>query len=94
MARIKYRGHVNRLLVGFVFDGDRVPEFGASVRKDEKEVGRILSAVHSFSLDRPIALGFVRRECAEPGTAVTVQDRNLTLSARVSALPFYRRSST
>jgi folate-binding protein YgfZ len=93
VARIKYRGHVNRLLVGFLFDGHRVPEFGAGVLKDEKEVGRITSAVHSFSLARPIALGFVKRECAEPGTTVTVQDGNLTLSARVSALPFYRRSS-
>lgn len=92
VARVKYRGHVNRLLVGFVFDGDRVPDFGATVVKDDKEIGRITSAVHSFSLNRPIALGFVRREWAEPGTNVTVRNNNLTLPARVSALPFYRRS--
>ena len=93
VARVKYRGHANRLLTGFVFDGDRVPEFGATVVTNEKEVGRITSAVYSFSLHQPIALGFVRREWAEPGTAVMVRDGNLTLPARVSALPFYRRSS-
>jgi folate-binding protein YgfZ len=92
VARVKYRGHVNRLLVGLALDGDRVPEFGALVLKDDAEAGRVKSAVHSFSLNRPIALGFVRREWAEPGTVVTVRDSRLTLSARVSALPFYRRS--
>lgn len=91
VARVKYRGHVNRLLSGFVLDGNRVPAFGARVVKDGAEVGRITSAVHSFSLRRPIALGFVRREWAEPGTDVTIHDENLTLPARVSALPFYRR---
>jgi folate-binding protein YgfZ len=92
VARVKYRGHVNRLLVGFVLDGDRVPEFDAPVVKDDADVGRVKSAVHSFSLNRPIALGFIRREWAEPGTAVLVRDGHLTLSARVSALPFPRRS--
>ena len=92
VARVKYRGHVNRRLSGFVLDGDRVPAFGARVVKDGGEVGRITSAVHSFSLNRPIALGFVKREWAEPGTEVVVHDEDLTLPARVSALPFDRGS--
>ncbi|MEK7362663.1 MAG: glycine cleavage T C-terminal barrel domain-containing protein, partial [candidate division NC10 bacterium] len=88
-----YRGHVNRALTGLTFDGDRVPRPGAVIEADGKDAGRVTSAVHSFALDRPIALGFVRREHLEPGTAVTVKDNDLTLAARITALPFYRRGS-
>jgi folate-binding protein YgfZ len=91
VARVKYRGHVNRSLTGLTFDGDRVPRNGAVIEKDNRQVGRVTSAVKSFALSRPIALAFVRREHVEPGTLVTVRDNDLTLTARVTALPFYRR---
>ena len=94
VARIKYRGHVNRALTGLTFDGDRAPKPGSVIEAEGREVGRVTSAVRSFALNRPIALGFVRREHLEPGTAVTVKDNDLTLAARITALPFYRRGST
>lgn len=94
VARVKYRGHVNRSLTGLSFDGDRVPRPGAVTSKDDRDAGRVTSAVSSFALNRPIALAFIRREYLEPGTLVTVKDSDLTLTARVTALPFYRRGST
>ncbi len=88
VARVKYRGHVNRALSGLVIEGDRVPATGARVVADDKDVGRITSAVRSLALGVPIALGYVRREHFAPGTPVTVQDGEATLPARVAALPF------
>ncbi|HET7873950.1 MAG TPA: aminomethyltransferase family protein [Methylomirabilota bacterium] len=88
VARVKYRGHINRGLVGLVLEGDRVPGFNARVAADGKEVGRITSAVRSPAVGKPIALGYVRREHFEPGSAVTVEDGDRPLQARVSALPF------
>jgi aminomethyltransferase len=88
VARVKYRGHVNRALSGLVVEGDRVPEAGARVTAEGKEVGRITSAVRSIALGRPIALGYVRREHFEPGSAVTVVDGSGEQPARVVALPF------
>ncbi len=94
VARIKYRGHVNRSLTGLTFDGDRVPKPGAVIEAEGRKIGRVTSAVRSFALNRPIALAFVRREHLEPGTTLTVKDEGLALEARVAALPFYRRGST
>lgn len=91
VARVKYRGHVNRSLTGLTFDGDRVPRTGAVVEVDGRQVGSVTSAVRSFALNRPIALAFVRREHLDPGTPLTVKDNDLTLTARVTPLPFYRR---
>ena len=88
VARVKYRGHVNRALSGLVVEGDRVPEVGARVVADGADVGRVTSAARSIALGRPIALGYVRREHFAPGTAVTIADAAGEQQARVSALPF------
>jgi aminomethyltransferase len=88
VARVKYRGHINRGLSGMVLEGDRVPAAGARVVAEGKEIGRVTSAVRSFALGRPIALGYVRREHFEPGSPVDVDDGGVILQAKVAALPF------
>jgi folate-binding protein YgfZ len=88
VARVKYRGHVNRALSGLVLEGDRVPGQGTRVTTEGKDIGRVTSAVRSIALGRPIALAYVRREHFEPGTAVTVADAAGEQPARVAALPF------
>jgi folate-binding protein YgfZ len=85
VARIDARGHVNRGLAGFLLAPDApLPAPDTPVTVDGKEVGRITSAALSPTLARPIALGYVRREHAEPGTAVQIAG----VGATVSALPF------
>ena len=90
VVRIRDRGHVNRMLRGLVLDGDQVPGDGAEVVVDDAAVGKITSATWSFGLSRPIALAFVRRQHAEPGTRVAVRFAGTTAAATVSALPFTR----
>lgn len=92
IARVTYRGHVNRKIVGFVFPDERIPAAGAAVTVDGREVGRITSAVVSPALRRGLALGFLRREHWQPGTEVRVTSNDGQLTAEVAALPFYRRS--
>jgi folate-binding protein YgfZ len=93
VARITYRGHVNRKIVGFRLADAKLPVPGAPVLVEGKDVGRITSAVVSPALGVALALGFLRREHWEPGTRVEVQGSTETLPAEVSALPFYRRTS-
>ena len=92
VARITYRGHVNRQIVGFLCPDARAATPGDRVLVDGKEVGRVTSAVASPTLGRGIALGVIRREHREPGTAVQLIGEGGTLPAQVAALPFYRRS--
>jgi folate-binding protein YgfZ len=92
IARVTYRGHVNRKIVGFVFPDARIPPPGAPVLVEGREVGRITSAVVSPALERGLALGFLRREHWEPGSRVEVAGDGAPLVAEVAALPFYRRS--
>ena len=90
VVRIRDRGHVNRMLRGLVLEGNQVPAVGAEVVADDATIGKVTSAAWSFGLSRPIALAFVRRQHAEPGTRVSVRSSDNVAAAMVSALPFAR----
>jgi folate-binding protein YgfZ len=94
VARVHFRGHVNRHLRGLRFAPDgRLPLLRATlVDADGKEVGDVRSAVRSPRLG-PIALGMVRREVAigAPVTAhwnATEDDESGEKRGTVVSLPF------
>ena len=85
VERIRSRGNVHRSFVGFEVQGDP-PTAGEKITASDKEVGEITSAAQvAFpAAERTLALGYIRREFAEPGAEVKIAER----SAVVSALPF------
>ena len=68
IARIKTYGHVNRHLVQLA--GPSLPARGEKLFAGEKEAGFITSAALSLRLGKTLALGYVRRELARPGTVL------------------------
>ena len=87
VARLHFRGHVNKRIVGLRIDGSAVPARGSSViGPDSKEVGDVRSAVLSPRFG-PIALAMVRREVSS-GDAVALSIDGIESRATVSALPF------
>jgi len=81
---------VNRHLRGLVIDGDAVPQRGDEVVAGDSVIGVVTSAARSFALEHPIALALIRRQHAEPGTAVGIRVAGHVVPATVSALPFAR----
>jgi folate-binding protein YgfZ len=88
VARIHFRGHVNRHLRGLEFE-DGPPEPGARLLRGEKEVGRVTSAVRSPDLG-PIGLGYVRREVEPPETVRWADDDGSEGAVSVVELPLRR----
>ncbi len=90
--RIHSRGHTNRALTGFLVEGVRPPgpkeklHTGDSVSL--REVGWITSATQSPTLKRAIAMGYLRHENREVGTALQTESG---VALTVTELPFYRR---
>jgi len=78
-------------LVGLELEGRRLARGGCPILAEGKPAGHITSGTYSPSLKRPIALGYVRLEYAEPGTELTIDIRGRPSPARVVELPFYRR---
>ncbi len=88
VERIHSRGHVNRRLVGLKAAGDVVPDPSDPVLDDDRNIGRVTSAVASPRSQCPIALGYVHRDYLEPGSAVTIGHGEVKVPATVHALPF------
>lgn len=89
VARIKWRGHVNRHLTGLILEGESLASRDDEIYSGEKKIGRITSSVYSPLLQKPVALGYVRREFIDPGTVVSVKPPSLPpVPATVSGLPF------
>ena len=85
VERIRARGNVHRTFIGFEVEGEP-PQPGTKVRANDKDMGEITSAarVPASGGQRTIAIGYLRREVALPGTAVQVGEQ----SATVRNLPF------
>lgn len=73
IARITYRGHVNRLLCGLVLE-DHLPQPKTTLFREGKAVGFVTSAVRSFEQNRVTAMGYVHRDSSEPGTQLNVEN--------------------
>jgi folate-binding protein YgfZ len=83
IARLRSRGQVAHLLVGIAAEAGGAAKRGDAVRVSGEGVGEVTSAVYSARAGE-IALAFVRRAHAVPGTAVSVGAGR----GRVVALPF------
>jgi len=93
VARIKWRGHVNWHLMGFVSNGESVAGVGDEIFIGEKKIGRVTSSAFSPKLNKAVCLGYIRREFKEPGTIVTINGSDRPVfQAEVTELPFYRGS--
>lgn len=87
VARVHFRGHVNRHLRGLRFDEAHMLTRGSGLRDaGDKSVGDVRSAVISPRLGG-VALAMVRREI-EVDSEVEVVAAESTVRARVVALPF------
>ena len=67
---------------------DPAAEAGAAA----SPIGEITSGALSPTLGYPIAMAYVRPDCAAIGTELAVDVRGSAIPATVVALPFYRRN--
>ena len=72
VARIHYRGGVQKVLRGLAFEG-KVPETGTPLVHDGREAGKVGTVVQSPALGA-IGLAILHRRAAEPGTRLELPD--------------------
>ena len=94
VARMKYRGHPNRLLRGIEIDGSPTSQDdcklhqNAPVFNGDKEIGWVTSTAFAPTLGKEIALGYVRIAVTEPGSRVQIETSGGRVDATVVQLPF------
>ena len=90
LRRQKEEG-VQRRLCGLVLEGRHIARAGSPVLSEGQPVGRVTSGTFGPWVQRSIALAYLPRELAVPGTRVEVEVRDRLVAAEVVKLPFYRR---
>ena len=86
VCRIDSRGHVNRFLRHVDVDGSSLPDVGAAVVLDDREVGVLTSIAAVAGEARAVGLAMVRREVELPAP-VTLRGPGGEIPATVSLLP-------
>lgn len=87
IERMRSRGAAARRLVGFRLSEPVNPP--AQLVSEEADIGMITSTCHSFGLNTPIGLGYLKLSEAEPGRTLHVTGAKV--EATVAPLPFSLR---
>ncbi len=85
-------GHLSdgspRKRVGLLVDGKLPIREGAKLFDGENEIGVVTSGGFAPSIGAPIAMGYVPRDHAVPGTAIAAEVRGKLVPCTVTAMPF------
>lgn len=83
---------IQRRLCGLEVVGPGIIRHGYAVlSEDDKPIGTVTSGTLTPNLGKAIAMAYLNRPYAEPGTRVRVDVRGRMVEAQVVKLPFYRR---
>jgi aminomethyltransferase len=83
--------HSQPLRIGLQLEGRRPAREGAVILQGEAPAGAVTSGTFSPTIDRPIAMGYVKPSAAAPGAPLAVDIRGQHHAAQVVPLPFYQR---
>lgn len=92
----EYENGPRRIRVGLAADGRRPVREQSTLSFDGEKVGAVTSGGFGPTIDRPVAMGFVRPDLAEVGTRLVADVRGRDVPITVAPLPFaphrYRRA--
>ena len=86
-------GSLSRLRVGIKPAGKIIAREGVKIfSEDGKEIGSITSGTFGPSVNGPIAMGYVKLTFSKPETRIFLEVRGKKHEAKISELPFYKKS--
>lgn len=88
VARIHYRGGVQKTLRGLVFERGTGPGPGVQLLYEGRQAGIATTVVQSITLDRAVGLGILHKRAAEPGTRLQMESIEQVGEVEVRELPF------
>ena len=77
--------------VGFELEGRRPAREESDIFVGDQKIGHVTSGSFSPTLQKPIGMGYIKTEFAEPGTELSIDIRGTRCPAHVVPLPFYSR---
>lgn len=90
-AREKKEGP-RRKLVGFEMLDRGIPRHGFEIEKDGKSLGQVTSGSFAPTLKKNIGMGYVVTDHSQIGNEIEIVIRGQRVRARITKMPFYKRS--
>lgn len=90
LVRTRDAGGPETKLVGIEVEGKRTARQGMPILVGGEPSGAVSSGCLSPTLDKSIAMGFVKSAQAETGTEVSIDAGRATLAGRIVPMPFYK----
>lgn len=81
-----------RARIGLAVTGHGIARGGEPVLLDGTEIGRTTSGTFCPYLKSAVAMALVDAKATEPGTEVEIDVRGRKITAKITALPFYKRA--
>lgn len=88
LLKIKEQGPY-RKLIGFEIEGENIASRDNEIYHREEKVGLITSGNFSPSLNKSIAIGYVKSDFASTGKELEITKDGKRLRAKVVPMPFY-----
>ena len=82
----------SRHLVGFEVESRGIARQGCAIMQAGQQIGVVTSGTWSPTFEKALGMAYVPVGMAAVGTPIEIDVRGKLLSARVTALPFYKRS--
>lgn len=82
---------IKEQLVGFELFDKGIPRTGGIIFSESREIGIATSGNRSCHRRRDIGLGYVLKRYAQAGQEIEVEVKDREVTARIIALPFYKR---
>ena len=93
LIQIKTEG-IKRKLIGFQVSDKRIARNGYKVMRNGKTVGHVTSGSHSPSLLKSIGVAYVKSNCSEIGSNLTIDARGRELKATIVRTPFWTKGTS
>ena len=83
----------SKIRVGIKPEGKIIARGGVKIFSDEKnQIGFITSGTFGPSLNSPVAMGYIESNYSKEGSKVKIKVRDKFYDAKISKLPFYKKS--
>lgn len=84
---------IKRKLTGMIINSKLIPRHGYDILNEDDKIGEVTSGSFSPTIDKNIALGYIKKPYSEKGNTVKIKIRDRDIEAEVVSLPFWKNGS-
>ena len=83
---------LSKKLIGFEIQGRNIARSHNIIKDNNNIIGEVTSGTYSPTLNKSIGLGYISNKSLDINSEITIEIRSKNISAKITKIPFYKRS--